>query len=92
MRKLEDEVLYLRKEGFHRNTVELTVMLSWLGEQRAIEAERDAAVTRADKAVDRAQRMANLVVRCKRVFDGEQPDSTLLGDLMRAFNDAQRPS
>jgi hypothetical protein len=50
--------------------------------------ERDAAMHRAEKAEAKAQRMSNLVVRCKRVIDGEKPDSTLLADLMRAFNDA----
>lgn len=88
MRTLKDEVLYLRKEGFHRSTVELPAMLSWLGEQSALEVERDAAMHRAEKAEAKAQRMSNLVVRCKRVIDGEKPDSTLLADLMRAFNDA----
>lgn len=33
MRTLKEEIEYCRKEGFHRNTIELSTMYSWLGER-----------------------------------------------------------
>lgn len=35
MRTLEEEVAYQRREGYHRNTIERTTLLAWLGESAA---------------------------------------------------------
>lgn len=33
MRTLEQEIAYCREKGFHRNTIELSTMYSWIGER-----------------------------------------------------------